>query len=716
MLVEFGRRKCLGVVLDLGPDAPKDILPDKIKSIVQVVDQEKALPDELRTFLLELARYYIAPLGEVLRLALPSLERKLAEELEENAGRKLKAVGQLVTTVEAVDDPKPDQEQENRLRGNAQRLLARVREQGSVTLAELCVEFSTARTIVPRLAAVGLLRVVRTPKVRDPFFESKAERDTPPRLNEAQTRAVSALTEAISMRTPSQYLLDGVTASGKTEVYLHASAHALTLGRGVILLVPEIALTPQLVQRFRARLGDEIAVLHSAISEPARLSMWKKLRSGELRVVVGARSALFAPVVDLGLICVDEEHDGSYKQEEGVRYNARDMALLRSHRAQAVCVVGSATPSLSSEAAILQGKMQRLVLPARAHQKSTLPRVELIDLTKNGPGPSGDPLLSLPLHRALEENLAQGGQTILFLNRRGFAPSLRCDSCGTVAECPHCSVALTLHRTRGARLLCHYCDYQMNVPERCPSCSEPKFNEEGLGTEQVEEKLKQAFPTARILRLDKDVGSGKKGEKIVESVRRGEVDILIGTQMVTKGHDLPGVTLVGVLNADAALSLPDFRASERTFHLLVQVAGRAGRAEAEGRVLIQTRAPDHPAIFAALHHDVPGFIRGELKARAELSYPPFSHVALVRFDGPNEATVASEARRISALVEREFSDVELLGPAPAPLARLRNRYRYRFMLRAKERPALRKALLSVARGAVIRSVRLTIDVDPLSML
>lgn len=716
VLVEFGRRKCLGVVLDLSSEAPADVAESKLKPILSLVDREKVLPDELRVFLLELARYYLAPLGEVLRLALPSLERETADELMKSAGKKLKAVGRLLQTVEIVPGAAPSGAAAPVLRGNAQKLLERLQTGGPLSLAELTDEFSTARSIVKRLTQAGLVKMGSMTKASDPFFDSAAPRDTPPELNHAQRAAVDTLKGALDSGAPAQFLLDGITASGKTEVYLHVAAHALSMSRGVILLVPEIALTPQLVHRFRARLGDEIAVLHSALSEQARLGMWKKLRSGELRVVVGARSALFAPVQALGLICVDEEHDSSYKQEEGVRYNARDMALLRAHRASAVCVVGSATPSLSSEAAVRQGKMQRLLLPARAHKAATLPRVELIDLTKVGPGPSGDPLLSLVLHRAVEENLAQGGQTILFLNRRGFAPSLRCSACGTLAECPHCSVALTLHRSRGARLICHYCDFQSSVPDTCPGCSSKQLSEEGLGTEQVEEKLKQAFPTARIARLDRDVAGGRKSEAIVDAVRKGQIDILVGTQMVTKGHDLPGVTLVGVLNADAALSLPDFRASERTFHLLVQVAGRAGRADAEGRVLIQTRTPDHPAIVSAVTHDVTAFVESEMRAREELSYPPFSHIALVRFDGMHESEVASEARRLSTLVEQEFPEMELLGPAPAPLARLRNRYRYRFMLRSLERAPLRKTLLFVARAKVASKVRVTIDVDPQSML
>ena len=717
VLVELGRRKCLGVIIDIQTDAPKDVPLEKIKPILHLLEEEKALPDELRKFLIELARYYIEPVGEVVRLALPALERTTAEELEKTAGTKLKAVGRLVQVARLVDGYKAIQQAlKKQPQGSAQKVLALLEKKGSSEVADLSRESKNARASLRKLESVGLVQLSREEQKRDPFFQAEVLRDTPPILNEHQRAAVDTINQSIDAGSTGAFLLDGVTASGKTEVYLHAAAHALASGKSAILLVPEIALTPQLVHRFRARLGDKIAVLHSALREQARLTMWKRLRAGELQVVVGARSALFAPVKNLGLICVDEEHDSSYKQEEGVRYNARDMALLRAHRAEAVVVVGSATPSLSSESAVLSGKMTRLCLPWRAHKSAILPVVELIDLTKFGPGPSGDPLLSLPLHRAIEENLKAQGQTILFLNRRGFAPSLICEGCGTIAECPHCSVSLTVHRTRHARLECHYCDFQSALFERCPACQGVRFVEEGMGTERVESLLQAQFPKARVARLDRDVGGGMKSERIVQRVRDGEIDILVGTQMVTKGHDLPGVTLVGVLNADAALSLPDFRAAERTFHLLVQVAGRAGRADTRGRVLIQTRSPEHPAIVAAKDHDVRKFVEHELRVRQEVGYPPFSHVALVRLDGPDEAEVASEARRIANIVEGLSDEVELLGPAKAPLARLRNRYRYRFMLRSESRKALRDALLHVARSAVRRRVRLSLDVDPQSML
>jgi primosomal protein N' (replication factor Y) len=712
VLCEFGRRRVLGVVLEVGTEAP-DIPVEKLKQLRRIVDPEPVLPDELLIFLQELARYYIAPIGAVIELALPAVERTAAEALSAQESFRVEhAIGRMVQVVSAVSGAEP----QRALKGNALELLGFLREGGAQSLSELAKKWSTARAIVKRLESEKLVSVERVEARPDPFF-AQVPRDTPPELTLPQAEAVARISETLETRGKQAFLLDGVTASGKTEVYLRTVQRALELERGAIVLVPEIALTPQLVTRFRARLGDRIAVLHSGLSDQQRHAMWRALRRGELRVAVGARSALFAPVQDLGLICVDEEHDGSFKQEEGVRYHARDMALLRAHRAGAVCVLGSATPSVASIALAQSGRLEVLKLPARARSAAVLPQVEIVDLTKVGPGPGGDKLLSLTLFRALEEVLKRGEQSILFLNRRGFSPSLICGSCGTLVNCPNCSVSLTLHRTKGESLQCHYCDYTIAVPTVCAECSAARLTEEGSGTERIEATLKAALPSARVARLDRDVAAGAKSEAVLDRVRAGEVDILVGTQMVTKGHDLPNVTLVGVLNADSALSMPDFRASERTFHLLVQVAGRAGRGDSPGRVLIQTRQPKHPAIAYAVRHDVAGFIEQEMRDREELRFPPFSRLALVRFDAVDEGHARAECDRIAEIARSAApTGVELLGPTAAPLARLRNRYRFRFVLRAAERKPLRDALLAVARASVSRLVRMAIDVDPVNML
>ncbi len=706
VLCEFGRRRVLGVVIDVGEREP-DVSPDKLKPIVAVTDAEPVFPEELMAFLLELSRYYVAPIGEVMQLALPALARSAASQLGD-VSKAAKLVGHAVQVARATG-VEPE-----KASPRARELLKLLTEAGPTPLSALEEKFSSARSMVKKLVALGAAAIDEQERNLDPFFASDVPRDVPPQLTEPQAAAVAAIVARIE-GGGGALLLDGVTASGKTEVYLRAVERCLSLGRAAIVLVPEIALTPQLVTRFRARIGDEIAVLHSGLGEPQRHSMWKALRSGRVRIAVGARSALFAPVPNLGLLCVDEEHDGSFKQEEGVRYNARDMALLRAHRAAATCVLGSATPSLGSLWLSRQGKLEHLRLPARARAASMLPEVEVVDLRRTGPGPGGERLISVRLYRELESVLERKQQAILFLNRRGFSPSLICDDCGQIVECPNCSVALTLHRARGERLVCHYCDHAAPRPSTCAVCNQPALLEEGAGTERIETYLGARFPEARVARLDRDVAAGAKSSAILERMRSGQIDILVGTQMVTKGHDLPNVTLVGVLNADSALSLPDFRAAERTFQLLVQVSGRAGRGDAPGRVLIQTRKPGHPAVVCAARHEVERFVELELEMRKELEYPPFSRLALVRCDAVEEARAKDVALRAAEL-SRRVEGVRVLGPAPAPIPRLRNRYRFHVMLRANDRPPLRQALLAIARHPFDRKTRVALDVDPVNML
>jgi primosomal protein N' (replication factor Y) len=710
VLCELGKRKVLGVVLDAHDREPE--LPlDRIKPILAVVEAEPVLPEELLGFLQELARYYVAPMGEVMQLALPAVERSAAQAVL--APPATRTVGRLVQVVSALPAaPEPT----GRGRELAREVLTHLEQHGPTPLGALREKWPSARAVVGRLVKAGAVKLEKKVEVVDPFAFEVAP-DAPPELTGAQERAVRAITQKLEAAERAAFLLQGITASGKTEVYLRAAERCLALGRGVIVLVPEIALTPQLVARFRARLGSRIAVLHSGLGERERHAMWRSLRSGAVRIAIGARSALFAPVERLGLVCVDEEHDGSFKQEEGVRYHARDMALLRAHRASAVAVLGSATPSVTSSELAHTGKLELLELPARARAASALPATEIVDLRRTGPGPGGERLLSVPLYRALEETLDRREQAILFLNRRGFSPSLLCEACGTITECPNCAVALTLHRARAERLVCHYCEHSEALPQACAKCGEAELVEEGAGTERIEKILETALPRARVARLDRDVAAGPKSERVLDRMRRREIDVLVGTQMVTKGHDLPGVTLVGVLNADAALSLPDYRAAERTFQLLVQVAGRAGRGDAPGRVLIQTRQPEHPAIRLALSHDVKAFVEQELVARRELRYPPFSRLALVRIDAVDDAHARAQAERLANVARRWVQEgVEVLGPAPAPLARLRGRYRHRFLLRAADRARLHIVLLGVARTEVDRRVRVAIDVDPVSML
>ena len=739
VLCSFGRRQAIGVVLSVSerevPAHIKRLLP-----IVSVLDDEPVLPAEVVRFLGELASYYFAPIGEVLRLALPAIEREKARALEAegaspSALARTKQVGgrmvQVVRPTSSLETP-------GSLRGQGAAILALLRASGEVQVASLEKQFGNARAAVKKLAALGLAETAEREADRDPFFGGAVERDTPPELTEAQSNAANAISGAIRAGETAGFLLFGITGSGKTEVYLSAISTCLEEGRGALVMVPEIALTPQLVSRFRARFGDGLAVLHSALGDADRHAMWRRLREGSVRVAIGARSALFAPVPKLGLVIVDEEHDHSFKQEEGVRYHARDMALLRAHRAGAVTVLGSATPSLESVQLARTGKLTELQLPGRARGGARLPAVEIINLRSVGPGPSGNPLLSLPLHRALDATLAAGEQSIIFLNRRGFAPSVVCNSCGAVETCKACSVALTFHKKgritdeytlfdrgdRGDRgwLVCHYCDFSTSMPDACTSCHAPALTLEGLGTERLEGTLREAFPKARIARLDRDVADAKKAQAILARMHAHEIDILVGTQMVTKGHDLPNVTLVGVVNADAALSLPDFRASERGFQLLVQVAGRAGRHDKPGKVLVQTRQPGHSAILCAANHDVRSFLAQELRDRQEVGYPPFSRLVLIRIDAMDEDVareagdhIAQEANRT-----RPARDglVHVLGPSAAPIARLRGRFRFRVMLRSKDRAPLRITTAHVVRAldSLPSTIRAVIDVDPVGML
>jgi primosomal protein N' (replication factor Y) len=534
----------------------------------------------------------------------------------------------------------------------------------------------------------------------------------------AASGAEAAVDDAAGRKAFTPFLLHGVTGSGKTEVYLRVIATALAAGRTALVLVPEISLTPQLAARFRARFGDLVAILHSGLSESARLGEWSRLRRGEARIAVGARSAVFAPLAGLGVIVVDEEHDGSFKQDEGVRYHARDVALVRAQRAGAVCVLGSATPSLESAAHAERGVYRKLTLTERPTARP-MPEVTIVDLRTYMP--DGEAMLSAPLSAAIGEALAAGDQTILFLNRRGFATFVLCKACGQAFRCPHCSVSLTYHR-HNDRLSCHYCGFQQRVPDACPKCGAAAIERKGLGTEKIADSVAEAFPGARIARLDRDVATGAKIEAVLARVARREVDVLVGTQMVTKGHDFPGVTLVGVLCADTGLNLPDFRASERTFQLLAQVAGRAGRGDKPGRVIVQTYRPDSPAVVAAAAHDYAQFFAAESAARAELGYPPHGRLIAVRVDGANPHEVAGVAQRLAKLAEAAAARpeiaglVEVLGPVPAPLERLRNRTRWQIWLRSPDRHALRKVARSVLTTEPPGNVRVGLDVDPISTM
>ncbi|HVZ74354.1 MAG TPA: primosomal protein N' [Polyangia bacterium] len=774
VVVPFGKRTVTGFVL--GP-APAAELATERRDLEEIVAGAPAFDEAMIAFCRWAADYYQAPLGEVLRAALPQGEKgaavravrltdrgraaleagqrsllgesdghpvlvALAKAGGELALRSLarlvpRAPGQLARLtadglVEVGDEVRtrraPPTEafvvaaegaREGVLpaRAAARRaLLARVVAAGAEGLATATLE-PKERAHVKALADAGLARVERRAPARGAARGGAASDFT---LTDAQAAAVATLTEAMRGGF-APFVLHGVTGSGKTEVYLRVIAEARAAGRGALVLVPEIALTPQLASRFRARFGDDVAVLHSALPPGERLAAWRALRAGEVGIAVGARSAVFAPVRELGVVVVDEEHDGSFKQEEGVRYHGRDLAVVRAQRAGAVVILGSATPSLETAHNVARGRFTKISLPSRA-TKRALPTVELVDLKRHPPGPDG--LLSAPLAEAIAAALAAREQVILFLNRRGFSTVVLCRACGHVVRCANCSVSMTYHRARG-RLVCHYCATTAEVPVRCPACRSTKLERLGMGTERVESVVRERFPDARVARLDRDTAGARAGDGadgaglhgVLRRMQAGEIDVLVGTQMVTKGHDFAGVTLVGVLQPDQALNLPDFRAAERTFQLLEQVAGRAGRGERPGRVLIQTYDPEHPAIACVQTHDYDGFVRGELVARRDADYPPFSRMVALRIDAADErtaraaATAAAEAARAAST-----ADVVVRGPAEAPIPRVRGRARYQVWLAGHERVALITAARAGASVKLPGDARLVLDVDPQSVL
>ncbi len=549
------------------------------------------------------------------------------------------------------------------------------------------------------------------------------------RLTTAQSAALAEVAQAIAERRSESFLLYGVTGSGKTEVYLRAAKRAVEQKRGVIVLVPEISLTHQIVDRFRARFGEAVAVLHSGLSAGERFDQWRSIREGVRAIAIGARSAVFAPFDDLGLVVIDEEHDGAYKSEEGFRYHARDVALLRARASSCPLVLGSATPDVETAFRSDTGEIRRLVLPERVEQR-LLPSVEIVDMNAERTRGGRSMLLSRPLRRALADVLAAGNQAILFLNRRGFATRVYCYACGYALKCAHCDISLVYHATGSqprpddpsqGELRCHYCGHREEPRLTCPGCGSAEGALLGFGTERLEEEVAAMFGHARVGRLDRDTSSRKGAQRqILASFHRGELDVLVGTQMVAKGHDIPGVTLVGVVAADLGLHFPDFRASERTFQLLTQVAGRAGRGDEPGRVVIQTFLPDHYAIALARTHDYPRFLREELSRRKPHGYPPYRALLQASLSGRREEAVEKAAESLAELARAApgaGKALEVLGPAPAPIRRVRDRFRWQLLFLG-DRDDVRRVGLQLRRKARsgFSGVDLRLDAGPLQML
>jgi primosomal protein N' (replication factor Y) len=533
---------------------------------------------------------------------------------------------------------------------------------------------------------------------------------------------MAALQPAIAAGNFSPFLLHGITGSGKTEIYLQAARQTLATGRGVLVMVPEIALTTQLEAHFISRFGEQVALLHSGLSQGERFDQWQRIVNNEARIVIGARSAIFAPLADPGLIIVDEEHDGAYKQEDGLRYQGRDLAILRGTLARATVILGSATPSVISYQHALNGKYQLLHMAHRVEEKE-LPRVEIVNLQAIKTVSGQPPLFSMELIQALRQNLAAGDQSLIFLNRRGFASLMLCRDCGLAVRCPSCQVSLTMHKG-SKKLLCHYCGHTVRGETSCEQCHSTNLVPIGFGTERLEAELRKRFPKARIARLDRDTSLNRKDLlAILKGVHDREIDILIGTQMIAKGHHFPHVTLVGVVLADTGLGLPDFRAGERTFQLLTQVTGRAGRGDKPGLVIIQSLNPDHYSIATARLHDYRSMFDREIELRRALRFPPFSRLINLRIEGEQENQVkkcalalAERARQLA----KTHPSVAVLGPAPAPLAKLHGRFRWQLLLKSANIGALHgcaTALLTAHKASAAgNSIKLSLDVDPENML
>jgi primosomal protein N' (replication factor Y) len=773
--VPFGPREVLGVVTALLEESTHT----NLRLIANVIGRQGQVTPGVLALARWIADYYCCPVEIALKSVLPEAVRK------ETAGWRERLYVRVVPRT--GDPPKLTKRQAD--------VWHVIEEWRELPLQELLRLTGATGETVRRLEDRCLISIAPQISERDPYANETILASQPLVLNPEQARALEAITRAMDAGsagvreresgkerpgvrrettlphslTPSlsrTFLLHGVTGSGKTEVYLQAIAHALAQGKGAIVLVPEISLTPQTVERFKARFSSGqfqtlVAVLHSHLSAGERHDEWQKIRQGRAHIVIGARSAIFAPEEPLGLIIVDEEHEHSYKQEESPRYHARDVAVVRGQMEGAVVVLGSATPSMESFYNVHRGKYTLLEMPSRVDDRK-MPIVRVVDLRAENRKAKGVQIFSEKLKEALTQRLERKEQSILFLNRRGWSASLQCPSCGYVAQCPNCSVSLTYHRAE-QKLLCHICGHTAPVPRACPEpkCANPAIRYAGLGTERVEDMLKKLFPRARVHRMDSDTLKRKEDyRRILGDFRTGKIDILVGTQMIAKGLHFPNVTLVGIVYADLSLHIPDFRAGERTFQLLTQVAGRAGRGDVEGEVIVQAYTPFHPAIQYARRHDYAGFYEQEIEYREQLKYPPIARIALLVVKGRNEEKVAFWAehlrRELEGLIasaagaakengktgkrENESGELDLggiehstadppvllasapirdliiAGPAAAPLARAETFYRYQIMLRTRQMTTLSRHLAKLSELMQLPDdVTLTIDIDPVNL-
>lgn len=769
VLVPFGNRRVTAYVLGPG-QAP----PDKsVKTVIDVLDDVPLFPASMIPFFRWIADYYLHPIGEVIRCALPgglttgdrtTVGITAAGRRALSEGGLSSAEHRVLTRLQTSALPRKDPELtrglmrrlaergwiqiEQRLRGDRiqglteifvragrpvpaeeklgaqrRRIVERVEREGEISLRSLQDSLRTTAATIRAVARQGYVTLEKKPVYRDPFGDA-VHPDRPLQLSREQQGVVDTVMASFADGFQT-FLLAGVTGSGKTEVYLHLAAESVRRGLPALILIPEIALISQMERRFRARFGDRVAVLHSGLTAGQRYDQWLRILHGKVSIAIGARSAIFAPFARLGLVVVDEEHDTAYKQEGSLRYNGRDLAVVRAKLDRAVALLGSATPSVQSSFNVQQKKFVELSLHRRVEQRP-LPEITIVDLRKNRDLRGRDKFFSAELHRAVADTLNRGEQALLFLNRRGFATFPVCGDCGSALRCRHCDISLTLHRRANA-YRCHYCGFVLTSDSRCLQCGSEKIRQLGLGTEKLEGVVAELFPDARIARMDRDT-TARRGAlvRLLKDLRRGRIDVLVGTQMVAKGHDFPNITLVGVVCADLSMNFPDFRAGERTFQLLAQVAGRAGRGDAPGRVILQTYNPEHFSIKAAQRQDFRDFYRQEIVFRQALKYPPFSRIIQVKISGRDAEKTETVAHRIGVFCHElqrrpPFAEtVEVLGPIEAAVFRIAGKQRWQILLKAPAAALLQRfvrRLLAEQRTLFGRSgVTVALDVDPFFLM
>ena len=682
-----------------------------IRPIEALVGEAPAISEPLLELAKWMGTYYCCPLETVMRSLLPQVIRRA------EVGWKKQL---FVQPVAKIDIEKIDNLRKRAPR-QAELLEAIAKLENPMPAAQLLRETSLDNQTLRALAKRGLIELSEEAVERDPHADEQFIATTNLELNAEQALALNKVTDALAAPEAAKpILLHGVTGSGKTEIYLQAIRTALERGKTAIVLVPEISLTPQTVERFKSRFAEMhevVAVLHSHLSEGERHDEWHKLHSGRARIVIGARSAVFAPLKDLGLIIVDEEHETTYKQEEAPRYHARDVAVVRAKIEKCAVVLGSATPSLESYHNATTGKYELLTLTQRVDDQR-MPLMRIVDLRLERRKGKVAPILSEKLSQAIAARLEKREQTILFLNRRGFSTSLLCSNCGEARNCPNCSVALTFHRHM-ARLSCHLCGHTAAVPKKCPDCGKDALIYAGFGTEKVESTVSHFFPKANVRRMDADSMTRKEAyRETLRNFRTGKIDILVGTQMIAKGLHFPNVTLVGIINADLALHLPDFRAGERTFQLLTQVAGRAGRGETEGEVFVQTYTPFSPSIQFARHHDFAGYFEQELEFRERCDFPPFRHAVLITVRSAHEGRAKLSAETLVRRLKESLGSEFILGDAtPAPLEKLQGQFRFHILLRGEAVMRLSRLVReTVDKLPLPEDVLASVDVDPYQLL